>query len=201
METVLERSTVVITEEEQHNAMINERYRKLLDAVEDQFSASAVEERAYAPTFAPEAPVYEATPVVEQAPTVTEYTPSTLAASVFTAEKLERVEKFVMPVQEQNATATQTKAIVKATPSSVAQYSLTPFAKIAMAVFTLVVLAMLTLIGINSQIIQRKAVRIQNLEEKKQELTEQNEEIQRRIQELQTEESIIQRATQAGLLN
>ena len=60
---------------------------------------------------------------------------------------------------------------------------------------------MLTLIGANTATIQRKTIKLRNLEEKKQELMEKNDEIQRRIQELQTEESIIERATQAGLLD
>ena len=82
-----------------------------------------------------------------------------------------------------------------------ASYSLTPFAKAAMAVFTAVVVIMLALISVNTQTIQRKTLRLKNLEEKKQELMERNEEIKRYIEELQTEESIVERATEAGLLN
>ncbi len=189
MNTLLERNTVENVEQEQHNAMINERYRKLLSTVEDQFSAPTEEEIAYAPTT----PVVDATPTVEQAPTVTEYRPSALAASVFTAEKFERMEQAAQPVAAPRQS-------VAAQTSTAVSYSLTALAKVAMAVFTLVVVAMLVLIGINSQILHRKSVRLKSLEEQKQELMEQNEEIRRYIQELQTEESIIERATQAGLL-
>ncbi len=192
MNTVLERNTIESTEQEQHNAMIGERYRKLLDAVEDQLSTPVVEENAYvATTYAPQAPVLDETPTLEQAPTVTEYAP------VFTTKKFEQIENTqatVAPVEE-------TRAVVKAAPTAVAQYSLTPLAKIVMAAFALVVTAMLVLIGINSYLINQRSIRIQNLEEKKQELMERSEELQLRIQELQTEESIIERATQAGLLN
>ncbi len=188
MNTVLEKTKIENAEKEQHNAMINERYRQLLDAVEDQFSTLAQTEYNAAPAK-------EETPAVAQTPSVKEYTPSALASSLFTAERFERIEEL------QEKKAPEVKAVVKAAPTSVAQYSLTPLAKAAMAIFTLLVIAMLALIGINSQIIQRKSVRLKNLEEQKQELMEQNEEIKRYIEELQTEESIIQRAIEAGLLN
>ena len=74
-------------------------------------------------------------------------------------------------------------------------------AKAVMAIFATTVVVMLSLIGANTMTIKRKNLRLKNLEEKKQELMERNEEIQRYIQELQTEDSIIQRATEAGLLN
>ncbi len=197
MQTVLDRTTIENAEKEKHNAMINERYRKLLDAVEDQFAASTVEERGYAPACVAEKPI-EVAPVVEEAPTVIEYRPSELVSSLFTPNRYERVEE--QPVQE---VAVLPVAPVQVAAKTVAatQYSLTPFAKMAMAIFACVIVAMLTLIGINSQIIHRKSVRLQNLEEKKQELVEKNAEMQRYIQELQTEESIIERAMQAGYLN
>ncbi len=197
MEGLLERNTIETTEKERHNAAINERYRQLFDTVEEQL-ASPVQE-AYAPTYAP-APSFDTMPEVEQSPAVATYAPSALAASVFTAEKFERVESFEREQAVAPVEATPT-AIVKAKPSAVVQYALTPFAKMAMAVFTLVVIAMLTLIGVNSQIIRQKSIRLQNLEEKKQELMEKNEEIQQYIRELQSEQSILQRAEQAGLLN
>ncbi len=198
--TVLDRNTI---EQEKHNAMISEHYRRLMDAVEDQMSNSVQEETAYgATTYAPETPAYD-TPLVEQTPTITEYAPSQVANSVFTAEKFERLESYA------DASAVAPTIVAPAAPRTVTRvkqatevgYSLTPLAKIAMAVFTFVVIAMLALIAVNSQTIQRKSVRIKNLEEKKQELMEKNEEIQRYIQELQTEESVIERATEAGLLD
>ncbi len=197
MNTVLERNTLDNVQEQQHNSMINERYRKLLDAVEDVFSAPVVEEKEQdAPRYVSPAPVLNDTPAVEQAPTVTEYAP------VFTTEKFTRVEEFqreerlAAPVAD-----VQTKAVVKAAPAAVAHYSLTPFAKMAMAIFTLLVIAMLALIGFNSQLLSQRKIRLKNLEEKREELLERNEEIQQRIQELQTEESILERAAAAGLLN
>ncbi len=194
MKTVLERETIESTEKERHNAMINERYRKLLDAVEDQVSTPT--ENVYASTREVEAPALDT-----MQPTVTTYAPTALASSVFTAEKFERLEGFGETKAQTPVVVARPQEVTRTSTATAAHYSLTPLAKIAMAVFTLLVVAMLVLIGVNSRIIHRKTVRLQNLEEKKQELMEKNAEIQRRIQELQTEESIIERATQAGLLN
>ncbi len=192
MNTVLERNTIENVEKEQHNAMISERYRKLLDAVEDVFSAPVEEEKKLSSTlFAPQAPTLDGTPSVEQTPTVTEF------SSVLTQEKLERLEEIAKPIA-----AEATKAVVKAAPvHAAARYSLTPLAKALMAAFTALVVVMMLLIGINSHTISEKKIQIRNLEEKKQELIERSEELQRRIQELQTDESVIQRAQDAGLLN
>ncbi len=205
MSTLLERKTSVTTEEERHNAMISERYRKLLNAIDDQYSSETPvsTQTAYSPVYTEETPVYapvDSTPVSEQVPQVTEYAPSEVAASVFTAEKLDRMAEIddFAPTAVINETP---KTIVKAATGTQVSYSLTPLAKIVLAAFTVLVTVMLTFIGINSQIIQRKSLRLKNLEEKKQELMERNEEIQRYIAELQTEESIVQRATEAGLID
>ncbi len=196
MNAVLERNTVENVEKQQHNAMISERYRKLLDAVEDQFSTPVVEENGYAPaTFAPQAPVLEETPALEQAPTVTEYSP------VFTTEKFQRIEEVRQTEIPAPVARVEEKAVVKTASAVAAHYSLTPLAKLLMAAFTMVVVAMLVLISVNSHLLHQRRIRVKNLEEKREELLEKNEEIQRRIQELQTEESILQRAEQAGLLN
>ena len=202
MSTLLERKTVT-TEEERHNAMISERYRKLLNAIDDQYSSETpvVTQNAYAPVYTQEAPVsVDNTPTMEQVPQVTEYAPSQVAASVFTAEKFDRMaeaDDFVSAPAVNEAP----KTVVRAATAAQVSYSLTPLAKIVLEAFTVLVTLMLTFLGINSQIIQRKTLRLKNLEEKKQELMERTEEIQRYIAELQTEESILQRATEAGLID
>lgn len=203
MSTLLERKTSVTTEEERHNAMISERYRKLLNAIDDQYASETpvATQNAYSPAYTTEAPVYapvESTPAMEQVPQVTEFAPSQVASSVFTAEKLDRVVEDFAPTMVVNETP---KTVVKAATVAQVSYSLSPLAKVVLAVFTALVVVMLTFIGINSQIIQRKTLRLKNLEEKKQELMERNEEIQRYIAELQTEESIMQRAAEAGLID
>ena len=203
MNTLLDRNTLEDQERELHNSMINERYREILGVMEGQFREEmpTVNATAYAPTI--EAPVETSfAPTVEQTPHVSEYTPVGAAATLFSVETLDRIAS--KPVEDTFAPTLvmpQPVANVKPVVEKEATYSLTPMAKVVMAVFTVMVVIMLALIGVNSQTIQRKNLRLKNLEEQKQELMERNEEIQRRIAELQTEESIIQRATEAGILN
>jgi cell division protein FtsL len=197
MNTLFDKNTQEDQERKLHNSKINERYKEILGTVEGQFGKEETE------TTATYSPVMDApAPTVEQAPRVTEYTPSGVAASLFTTETLDRMA--AKPVEDTFApTVIMPQAVEVATPvmEKEASYSLTPMAKVVMAVFTAVVVIMLALIGMNTQTIQRKSLRLKNLEEKKQELIERNEEVQRYIEELQTEESIIKRATEAGLLN
>ena len=197
MNTLFDNNTQEDQERKLNNSKNNERYKEILGTVEGQFGK---EETATTATYSPvmDAPA----PTVEQAPRVTEYTPSGVAASLFTTETLDRMA--AKPVEDTFApTVIMPQAVEVATPvmEKEASYSLTPMAKVVMAVFTAVVVIMLALIGMNTQTIQRKSLRLKNLEEKKQELIERNEEVQRYIEELQTEESIIKRATEAGLLN
>ncbi len=190
MNTVLDRNTMESVEKERHNAMINERYRQLLNAVENQFSTPTIEkERDYAPTYTAEPTRFEGAATAQQ-PTVREY-------AIPTYEAPRPVENVVQaPVYEMPATP---KTVEKPQTTAQVSYSLTPLAKLAMAVFTFVVVAMLVLIGLNSHTLQQKNLRIKNLEEQKQELTEKSEQIRRHLEELQTDESIMQRAIEAGI--
>jgi len=202
MEAIRERMQLGLTEAEEaqkHNAMINERYRRLQNAVADQFSEENTEEQrvtetAQADSKLQETPLYISPSNVafEQTPVVTEYV-SAAASAVFTTEKFEAVKGYEVPVE--------ISAPVKATETEVeAHYGLTPLAKIVMAVFTFVVIAMLSMICINTHIIRQKNVRIKNLEEKKEQLLEESEEIQRRIEAARSEESIRQYAEANGMV-
>lgn len=213
-----------LTEREQHNAAIKERYRKLFDAVEDQITPT--QEENVTTTYTPVAPSYtethtrqsmpvetyvrETTPVVEQAPEVKEYVPSPLAEPLFTTEKYEKIanyygQKAFAPVEVQAPVVVEAPVVEKATTvkatATTAQYSLTPMAKFAMALFTIVVVAMLVLIGINTRTIEQKTMQLNALETQKQELVQTRGEIQERIRQLQTEESILERAQAAGLID
>lgn len=206
MNTLLDRNTQETQERETHNAMIAERYKEILGVVDGQIDeAKPVFNTAQ--TYAPavespiSAPHYNA-PATEHVPHVTEYTPSNLAASLFTTETLDRIApQSTVRTFAPAYVAPQPVEEVKPVAVKEASYSLTPMAKVCMAIFATAVVFMLTLIGVNTQTIQRKTIRLKNLEEKKQELIENNEEIQRYIEELQTEESIVERATKAGILN
>lgn len=215
MEIVRERETIQLNNAElaaqQHNAQISERYRRLQNAVADQFaseiyaepvraSVSTLERTAYT------APVQDA-PVVEQKPEVTDYVNEQATSSVFTAGRFNSVQMgneatmsvttvaptYIAPVIEQ-APATAIEVGTKE------QYALTPLAKVAMAVFAVVVVGMMSLIGVNSSIISQKKMKIKNLEKQRQQLIDQHEEIQSRIEIAQSEETIMQWAQEQGLV-
>ena len=212
MTSLRERMQVGLSEVEEaqkHNAQISENYRKLANVweqldvateetkTEEQQAEEAVQEQ----NVVEEAPLYISPSNVsafEQTPRMTEYVSPT-AASVFTTQKFEAIK----PYEEEMRVAAP---VEMATPKTVtetaveARYGLTPFAKVVMAVFTFVVIAMLSMICINTQIIRQKSIRIKNLEEKKEQLLEQYDEIQRRIETAQSEEAIRAYAEANGMV-
>ena len=196
MEQLLERTlqTSVDTQEaQQHNAQINERYRKLLSAENDQFS----EQNNVAPTVSNVvAPTVSETPVMEQSPQVTEFVHERVSAPVFTADKFDLIREQAVKVAPIVAPVFERKEAVAVE----AQYSLTPLAKVVMAVFTMIVIAMLTMICLNTKWIENKSTRIKNLEKQREELIERNEEIQQRIEIAQSEETIRQYAESHGMV-
>lgn len=187
-------TTVVDVEAQKHNEMINERYRRLFSAEEAQLAESeAYAMQSYAPTATYEAPVEAYAPTVEQTPTVTEYVHERPTSPVFTTEKFARIE------ENQTQTAPATVASLSAKAVSEIAYTLSPLAKVVMAVFTAVVVAMITLICINTHAINAKSVRLKNLERQKEELMERNEDIQRRIDEARSEQAIRAYAESQGV--
>ena len=182
-------------EAQKHNAMINERYLKLQNAVADQISNDIAQKEKQAETVVEETPLYISpsnVATLEQAPRVTEYVAST-AAALFTTQKFEAVKAY-----EENAPVEMPAPVQAMETSMEAQYSLSPLAKVVMAVFTFVIVAMLSMICVNTQIIRQKRVQLKNLEEKKEQLMEQSEEIQRRIEAAKSEETIRQYAEANG---
>ena len=188
-------TTVVDLEAQKHNEMINERYRRLFSAEEAQFAESeATLMQASAPVSTYEAPVEAYAPTVEQTPTVTEFVHQRATSPVFTTEKFARIEE-----NQTQAVAPATVTSVSAKAVSEIAYTLSPLAKVVMAVFTAVVVAMITLICINTHAINAKTVRLKNLEQQKEELMERNEDIQRRIDEARSEQAIRAYAESQGV--
>ena len=210
MEAVREREVLQTTntdvEAQRHNAQIRERYRKLQNAEADQFAsekavettATPVKEEVTATEYAYSAPVMD-TPAMEQTPEVVDFVREEVRSSVFTADKFQTT-----PIaQEETISAALATPVIEVAPvQAVAmeeKYALSALAKIVMAVFTLVVIAMMALIGVNSQIISNQRMKLQNLEEKRERLMEQHNEIQSRIAAAQSEETIRQWAESQGL--
>ena len=200
----LEKVQVLNVEEQaqRHNAMIRERYRRLQDAEHNQFARE--ENTIRASVIAPEAPVFVApeTPVVEQLPQITEFVPTQAEMPVFTTEKFngtrvqDVVETPVAPVQ----VATAPVEVYTATATKAPEYMLTSMAKTVLAVFSAVVVAITSLICVNSHVIRQKTIRIQNLEQKKEQLLDINEEIQRRLSAAQSDEAIAEFAQTQGMV-
>ena len=208
MELVRERQTIELTNEqaEQHNAQISERYRLLQNAENSQF-AQEQPTQSVQPELTVEMPTFVAhevceTPVVEQTPQVTDFVRERITSPVFTAEKFERTVDF----QESAATAVTPlvtpviQSIVEEHTEVAAHYSLSALAKVVMAIFAAIVIALISLIAYNSQVIDRKMIKIQNLESKREQLLDQQEEIQSRIAMAQSEESILQWAQSQGMV-
>ena len=192
MEATRERTYTQLNEIEEaqkHNAMINERYLKLQNAVAGHISEEETTQTdVKAETVAEEVPLYISpsnVATLEQVPHVTEYVAPAAATALFTPQKFEAFKTH----EETRTAPVEMIAPVQATEVEV-QYSLNPLAKIVMAVFTFVIVAMLTMICVNTQIIRQKRVQLKNLEQKKEQLMEQSEDIQRRIEAAKSEETI-----------
>ena len=202
MELVREKLQTQISESEEaqrHNAMIKERYRRLQNAEAGQFAEDTRAEERETETTEVETPSLYISPsavntaTLEQTPQVTEYV-SLSASPLFTTEKFERIKT------EERASATVVAPVqsVSTAVATEAQYSLSAFAKIVMTAFAIVIVAMLTLICVNTQLIRQKSVRIQDLEEKKEQLMGQYEELQARIDAARSEEAILEYAQTQG---
>lgn len=215
MEILQERTSVATTdlEAQRHNAQIAERFKRLQNlrnAENEQFSGevSASANTAVAEStrtvYAYETPVSE-TPVMQQIPQVAEYTRENVSNSVFTGERFDRFQQnvaaemaatviqpaFIAPtVEKKPQTAEQTGA---------AQYSLSTFAKVVMAVFAAVVIAMISLICANSALINQKSVELRALEVQKAQLVQEYEALCQEIEAEISEESIRQYALENGM--
>ena len=201
MATLTEEKRINLTATKQaelHNAQIAERYRRLQNAEADQFASATQNHTDYtvrATVLAPEAPATSQTPITEQTPQITEFVRERIETPVFTTEKFERIAENETTMMKPVEIPMQATAVVASE-----QYSLSRMAKTVMAVFATVVVMLLTLICINTQIIQRKSIQLRNLEQQKEELMERNEEIARRIENAKSEETIKEYALSQGMI-
>lgn len=194
-------------EAQKHNALIKERYKRLQDTIATQLAEEKIEERndnGYVNTNATQSSLYISPNTVNTAAYMTSPTiadqQSLLSSTIFTTARFEQMQQ---PVVEEVA---KVEPVAVATPVEMvtakneAQYSLSPMAKIAMAVFTVTVVGMLTLIGFNTNAINQKQLNIQHLEQRRAELVEQNAEIQNRIENATSEETIREYAESQGMV-
>jgi cell division protein FtsL len=194
-----------------HNAQLNANFKILLETENRQWEAIKNNSARMSATLAPTRPVEQAAPVqtqqytkVEQKPVVTEYTHT--VPDLFRSQTMEKVlsrsaAEIAMPTAEvYTAPVNEVAPVETAAVEMEEQYGLSAFAKKILIAFCATVTVMTAIIGINSNIIRQKNININQLEQKRQELLEENAEIQARIERAQSEETIRQFAESHGMV-
>lgn len=202
-----------------HNALIKERYEKLRSTEETQLYESFTEaerEKAYAQyaaprasaVLAPERPAEVFKPV-DNEPV---FTHTRVDSPLFTAETLERTlfegreeaAEAPAPVADMQATA-QSNAFeaIYEMPASVyrsEEYSLNKAAKGALAAFGAVVVAMLSVVCLNTQNIHKKNLKLRRLEEQRAELESRDKDLDERIKEATSFDHVSEWAKNNGFI-
>ncbi len=201
-------------EARRHNEQIRQKYLQLQNAEEAQLSHvfENAEQQTRAEEFnAPAAPV-SAMPAAPVAPVQTAQAKTVSLTEqqkdLFTADTFRRMvsgaAKAQAPVQAPVQESVQapvyrpvftpvpekTQEAVKQAEKSLESYSLTNAAKAVIAAVAAFVVLLITLIGINTRILNAKGVELSALEAKKAELAEQSRELAERIENATSEETI-----------
>ncbi len=201
-------------EARRHNEQIRQKYLQLQNAEEAQLSHvfENAEQQTRAEEFnAPAAPV-SAMPAAPVAPVQTTQAKTVSLTEqqkdLFTADTFRRMvsgaAKAQAPVQTPVQESVQapvyrpvfapapekTQEAVKQAEKSLESYSLTNAAKAVIAAVAAFVVLLITLIGINTRILNAKGVELSALEAKKAELAEQSRELAERIENATSEETI-----------
>ena len=183
----------VVDEATVHNAGISERYLRLKNAIDEQFEeAKAQATSARASVLSPERP-----PEVVQ-PTQMEYGHTRVQSELFTVQTLDRtLERHAESVSVQ-------PEIVLPSVQPQAQedsYSLNmSVVKKALLIFASTATVLLSIIGINTQIINATEARIAGLTQKNAEIVAEIEELQEKIAYEKSEEVIASFAEANGLV-
>lgn len=176
---------------ELHNAQISENYRLLKDAVERQIATFDFEEQPRASVIAPERPV-------EREVETPQYSHERVSSSLFTTDTLDRAIRNNTPVAPISQVETRTVEV-----ESVAQepvFGLSAFAKAVAAVFCAVIVTMLTMICINTQIINEKATKLAELEKQQRTLIQRSVKLKNQIEDATSDETIEEFAKQFGMV-
>ena len=197
---------------ELHNSGISDAYRFLTETVDRQLSdiknARAAARATYSSTIEVERPVPteriapKTMPTYEPAPQATPYKRERVASDLFRAETLDRAIRNNVPTEEVFVPVEVPVARIEEVPSfeTEAKVSLSTFAKTVMAVFSAVIVMMFTMICINTQILNQKAVQIEQLEQTHNELVAKNIQLRNQIKEATSEEAIEEFALANGMV-
>ena len=184
-------------EAELHNAQIRERYRLLKDAEERQFAESFEREQTVrASVIAPERPATVETPSAPPA-----FAHERVESPLFTTETLDRAIRNNAPAAPMTPYApveiqpTSVEAVAEETV-----FGLSSFAKTIAAVFCAVIVTMLTMICINTQIINEKAAKLAELEKQQRTLIQRSAKLQDQLEEATSDETIEEFALKYGLV-
>lgn len=170
-----------------HNSQISENYRLLRDLENRQFE-SIERERA---SLQSNANVL----TIERPSTTTELPRERVTSDLFTVETLDRAIRNNVVVEP-----AQPKAVVVENVAHEEVAMLSSFAKTVAAVFAAVIVMMLTIISINTQIINQKANYLSTLEQKQQELVAKELDLQEKIIRQTSKKAIEEFAEKYGMV-
>ena len=175
---------------ELHNSQISENYRLLKDAVERQIATFDFDTNPRASVITPERPIERESEVRER------------ASSLFTADTLDRAIRNNTPEithEPVHYTETRNDAVESVDAENV--FGLSAFAKAVAAVFCAVIVTMLTMISINTQIINEKASKLAELERQQRTLIQRSVKLKNQIEDATSDETIEEFVKQFGTVS
>lgn len=184
MATMTESKTIEKTAQvrdvqaELHNAQIRERFRALQQAEESQFKS------VFGESGAEHIRAPQATVLTPERPTTQERTHTDL----FTTATLDRVIERNATTAEKSVAAGASVQMESA--AVVEDFTISRFAKVVAAVFATAVVAMLTIICVNTQVIRQKGERLNQLQAEKAQISQEYAEVLSDIEQAKSEETI-----------
>lgn len=194
MATLVENKTATTSAKQAellHNSQISENYRLLRDLENRQFE-TIEKERASLQSNANVLTIERPSELPRERVTSELFTTETLDRAIRNNTVVAPVERMVDP--------TQPKAVVVESVATEQVASLSSFAKTVAAVFAAVIVMMLTIISINTQIINQKASYLSTLEQKQQELVAKELDLQEKIARQTSKKAIEEFAEKYGMV-
>ncbi len=194
MATLLETKTPTMSAKQAellHNSQISENYRLLRDLESRQFE-TIEQERASLQSNANVLTIERPSELPRERVTSELFTAETLDRAIRNNAVVEPVESIVEPAQPQ--------AVVVENAMREEVAVLSSFAKTVAAVFAAVIVMMLTIISINTEIINQKASYLSTLEQKQQELVARDLDLQEKIARQTSKKAIEEFAEKYGMV-
>lgn len=175
-----------------HNAQISENYRLLKDAVERQIATFDFETQPRASVITPERPMERVQEV---------QAPRDRVSDLFTTDTLDRALRNNAPeIPTAPMDYVQQNNDVENVAEQESVFGLSAMAKAIAAVFCAVIVTMLTMISINTQIINEKATKLAELERQQRTLIQRSVKLKNQIEDATSDETIKEFAEQFGMV-